>query len=67
MSFLFGSRRGPDPVEQIDPSEDARELRLRIARRGGHQSTLLFGKGGGGTPKSIFKRNLGGTKSKRRT
>ncbi len=66
MSFLFGSPKGPAPVEPIDPSEDARELRRRIARRGGHQSTLLAGKGGADVTDNIFKRNLGGTKRKKR-
>lgn len=62
MSFLFGSPKVP-PVEKIDPAEDARELRRRIAERGGEQSTLLAGRGGGtGAVGNIFgKRNLGGT------
>lgn len=61
MSFLFGSPRVP-PVEKIDPAEDARELRRRIAERGGFQSTLLAGRGGGtGATGNIFKSNLGGT------
>lgn len=64
MSFLFGSQDVPE-VEKIDPSEDARQLRLRIAKRGGEQSTLLAGKGGNRS-KNIFKRNLGGTRRRAR-
>lgn len=60
MSSLFGSRKGPDPVEPIDPAEDARERRRRIAARGGFQSTILAG----GSPlasrnRNVFKKKLG--------
>ena len=63
MSFIFGTPKVP-PVEEIDPSEDARQLRRRIAARGGAQSTLLAGRSSplGG---NIFKSNLGGTSRKR--
>lgn len=60
MSFLFKSPE-PPPVEEIDPSEDARELRRRIASRGGFQSTLLAGRSTTAR-KNVFKSNLGGTK-----
>jgi hypothetical protein len=60
MSFLFGKPKIP-PVEEIDPSEDARKLRRRIAARGGFQSTLLAGRGTK-PGANIFKSNLGGTK-----
>ena len=56
MSFLFKTPKVPE-VEKIDPSEDARKLRPRIAARGGVQSTLLAGK----TKSNVFKSNLGGT------
>jgi len=65
MSFIFGSSKIP-PVEKIDPSEDARELRRRIAKRGGFQSTLLAGKGGADVTQNIFKQNLAGTRRKKR-
>ncbi len=55
MSFLFKKPK-PKEVEEIDPSEDARALRRRIAARGGEQTTLLSGRS------NIFKKNLGGTK-----
>lgn len=58
MSGLFGKTKVPE-VEQIDPAEDARKLRARIAGRGGAQSTLLSKQGQ--TQGNIFKRNLGGT------
>lgn len=58
MSGIFGKTKVPD-VEPIDPSEDARKLRQRLAGRGGAQSTLLTK--GKDTQGSIFKRNLGGT------
>lgn len=56
MSALFKSPKPPE-VEKIDPSEDARQLRLRIAARGGVQSTLL-------TDQNVFgrrKKKLGGS------
>lgn len=59
MSFLF-KRSKPPKVEEIDPSEDARELRRRIAARGGFQSTLLAGTSAA-AQRNIFKKNLGGT------
>lgn len=58
MSQLFGKTKVPEQ-EQIDPSKDARERRLRIAGRGGEASTLLSKPGQ--TQGNIFKRNLGGT------
>lgn len=60
MSFLFKSPK-PPKVEKIDPSEDARELRRRIASRGGFQSTLLAGTSST-AQRNVFKQNLGGTK-----
>ena len=59
MSAIFGKTKVPE-VEEIDPSEDARQLRRRIAERGGPQSTILAGR----TPlakQNVFKSNLGGT------
>ena len=50
---------------RISPEdEEAREMRRRIAARGGAQSTLLAGRSSalGG---NIFKSNLGGTSRKR--
>lgn len=65
MSFIFGAPAAPPPVEPIDPSEDARALRRRIALRGGEQSTILTG-GLLGKPTAaqgnVFKKNLAGTK-----
>lgn len=58
MSFLFSKPKVPK-VEEIDPSEDARALRRRIAARGGEQTTLLAGRS------NIFKSNLGGTRKTR--
>lgn len=58
MSSLFGKTKIPEQ-KHIDPSEDARDLRRRIAGRGGHQSTMLTKRGE--TQGNIFKRNLGGT------
>lgn len=63
MSFLFGTPKVP-PIEEIDPAEDARELRRRIAARGGFQSTLLAGRTAS-PGANIFKGNLGGTSRKR--
>lgn len=63
MSALFGKTDVPE-LEKIDPAEDARELRRRIAGRGGVQSTLLSKRGQ--TRGNIFARgksNLGGTGS----
>ena len=57
MSALFGSPK-PQPVEKIDPSEDARKLRLRITARGGFQSTLLAGKSST-AKRNVFKSKLG--------
>lgn len=64
MSFLFKTSK-PAPVEKIDPSEDARELRRRIAARGGFQSTLLAGTSTVAR-KNVFKSNLGGTRGAKR-
>lgn len=60
MSAIFGTPNPPE-VEKIDPAEDARQLRRRIAERGGEQSTLLAGRGKK-TKRNVFKSNLGGTK-----
>lgn len=60
MSFLFKSPK-PPPVEKIEPSDDARELRRRIAARGGFQSTILAGRSMLAKT-NVFKRNLGGTR-----
>lgn len=59
MSFIFGKPKVP-AVEKIEPSDDARELRRRIAARGGAQSTLLAGTSAT-AQRNIFKRNLGGS------
>lgn len=59
MSFLFGKTK-IKPVEEIDPAEDARELRRRIAARGGFQSTLLAGRSSIAQA-NVFKSNLAGT------
>lgn len=64
MSAIFGTPNVPE-VEKIDPAEDARQLRRRIAERGGEQSTLLAGRGKL-TKRNVFKSNLGGTKRKSR-
>lgn len=64
MSFIFGKPKIP-PVEKIDPSEDARDLRRRIAARGGFQSTLLAGTSSTAR-RNVFKANLGGTKALKR-
>lgn len=64
MSFIFG-RREPAPVQPIDPAEDVRELRKRIAKRGGEQSTILTGGLLGRTATAagnVFKQNLAGTR-----
>ncbi len=55
MSLIFG-KRGPAPVEPIDPSEDAEALRRRLALRGGEQSTLLAGRP---ATANVFKSDLG--------
>ncbi len=60
MSFLFKKPKISE-VEKIDPSEDARELRRRIAARGGAQSTLLAGTSSI-AQRNVFKSNLGGTR-----
>ena len=57
MSALF-KRPKPLPIEKIDPSEAARKLRLRIAARGGFQSTLLAGKSST-AKRNVFKSKLG--------
>ena len=60
MSAIFGKVKVPE-VEEIDPSEDARQLQRRLVERGGEQSTLLAGR----TPlakQNVFKSNLGGTR-----
>ena len=62
MSFIFKKPKIPK-VEEIDPSEDARKLRRRIAGRGGEQTTLLFGNTAAARA-NVFKRNLGGTKKR---
>lgn len=64
MSFIFKKPKIP-PVEKIDLSEDARELRRRIAARGGFQSTLLAGKSAT-AQRNVFKSNLGGTSRAKR-
>ncbi len=64
MSFLFGKPKVPK-LEKIDPSEDARELRRRIAARGGFQSTLLAGTSTT-AQRNVFKSNLGGTNRTKR-
>ncbi len=64
MSFLFKTPK-PPPVEEIDPSEDARELRRRIAGRGGFQSTLLAGTSSI-AQRNVFKSNLAGTSRSQR-
>ncbi len=69
MSAIFGSSKLPisEEPEEIDPSEDALQLRRRIAQRGGEQSTILTGRNplgatrGASAQGNIFKRNLGGT------
>ena len=63
MAFIFKKPK-IQPVEKIDPSADARELRRRIAARGGFQSTLLAGTSST-TQRNVFKSNLGGTKRKK--
>lgn len=55
-------RRRRAAAASVDPlAEAAREMRRRIAQRGGVQSTLL---GGTGAPAqgNVFKGNLGGTR-----
>lgn len=64
MSAIFGTPKVPE-VEKIDPAEDARQLRRRIAERGGAQSTLLAGRNRAAAP-NVFKSNLGGTQGLRR-
>lgn len=54
MAAIFKSSRPPQ-VEQIDPSEDARALRRRIAFRGGEQSTILTGRSPLAPRPSVFK------------
>lgn len=54
MSALFKSPK-PPKVEEIDPSEDARALRRRIAFRGGEQSTILTGRSPLAPRTSVFK------------
>lgn len=67
MSLIFGKPKTPK-VEKIDPSEDARELRRRIAARGGEQTTILTGLlsgNGANAGANVFKKNLAGTGRKR--
>jgi len=65
MSFIFGKPKGPPPVEEIDLSEDARELRRRIVARGGEVTTLLAGRTATARG-NVFKKNLAGTSKSRR-